>query len=202
MGCRSGALLGRPRPDDTKEGWNLNRDEKAEVISTLAERLGRTTALLAADFRGLNVREVSDLRRRLREAEAEFEVVKNTLARRAAAEAGRDALVPLLDGPSGLVWVEGDAARAAKALNDFAREHPDGLKIKGGLLDGDGLARQDVQRLAALPSRDQLLTQLAGGLVAPLSGLATGLGGLLSGLARTLAAVRDQRAADEAPAPS
>jgi large subunit ribosomal protein L10 len=126
-------------------------------------------------------------------------VVKNTLARRAAAEAGRDALVPLLDGPSGLVWVDGDAAVAAKALNDFAREHPDALSIKGGLLDGGSLEREDVQRLAALPSREQLLAQLAGGLAAPLTGLAGGLNNLITGLARSLAAVRDQRAAAEAP---
>jgi large subunit ribosomal protein L10 len=137
---------------------------------------------------------VSDLRRRLRDAGAEFEVVKNTLARRAASESGREALVPLLDGPSGLVWVEGDPARAAKALSDFAREHQNALAIKGGLLGTGSLTREDIQRLAALPSREQLLGQLAGGLAAPLSGLAGGLNNLITGLARSLAALRDQRA--------
>jgi large subunit ribosomal protein L10 len=142
------------------------------------------------------VRQLADLRRRLSEAEAEFEVVKNTLARRAAAQAGREALLPLLDGPSGLVWVDGDPARAAKALNDFIREHQDRAAIKGGLLDGASLAREDVQRLAALPSKEQLLAQLAGGLAAPLTGLAGGMNNLIAGLARSLAAVRDQRAAE------
>jgi large subunit ribosomal protein L10 len=158
--------------------------------------MGRTETLLAADFRGLTVRQLADLRRRLREAEAEFEVVKNSLARRAATEAGRDALLPLLDGPSGLVWVEGDPARAAKALADFIREHQDRAAIKGGLLDGASLERADVQRLAALPSREQLLGQLAGGLAAPLSGLAGALNNLIGGLARALAAVRDTREAE------
>ena len=142
------------------------------------------------------MRQLADLRRRLSEAEAEFEVVKNTLARRAAAQAGREALLPLLDGPSGLVWVDGDPARAAKALNDFIREHQDRAAIKGGLLDGASLAREDVQRLAALPSKEQLLAQLAGGLAAPLTGLAGGMSNLIAGLARSLAAVRDQRAAE------
>jgi large subunit ribosomal protein L10 len=163
------------------------------------ERLGRTEALLAADFRGLTVKQLADLRRRLRESEAEFTVVKNTLARRAATESGREGLLALLEGPSGLVWVEGDPARAAKTLADFAREHPDGLAIKGGLLDGERLERAEVQRLAALPSREQLLAQLAGGMAAPLTGLAGGLNNLIAGLARSLAALHDQRA-QEAPA--
>jgi large subunit ribosomal protein L10 len=165
------------------------------------ERLGRTELLLAADFRGLTVKELAELRVRLHEAEAELTVVKNTLARRAAAESGREGLLPLLEGPSGLVWVEGDAARAARALADFARDH-EAVTIKGGLMDGASLERADVQRLASLPARDQLLAQLAGGLAAPLTGLAGGLSNLIGGLARTLAAVREARGAEEPEAPS
>jgi len=155
--------------------------------------------VIAADFRGLTVTELAELRRRLRGAEAEMQVVKNTLARLAATAGGREALLPLLEGPSGLVWVDGDAATAAKALADFAREHPDRLTVKGGVLDGDPLAREDVARLAALPSRDQLLAQLAGGMAAPISGLAGALGNLVVGLARALAQVAEQRG-NEQPA--
>jgi large subunit ribosomal protein L10 len=127
-------------------------------------------------------------------------VVKNTLARRAASDTGRDALLPYLDGPTGLAWVGGDPAVAAKALNQFAGEHPDALSIKGGLLEGNDLPSADVARLAKLPSREQLLGQLAGGLAAPISGLAGTLNSLIGGLARTLAAVQAQRGDETAPA--
>ncbi len=142
---------------------------------------------------------MAELRGRLRDAGTEFTVVKNSLARRAAAETGRDALLAYLEGPTAIAWVAGDAAVAAKALSGFAAEHPDALTVKGGLLEGADLPSADVARLARLPSRDQLLAQLAGGLAAPLSGLAGGLSNLIGGLARSLAALQEQRAA-EAPA--
>jgi large subunit ribosomal protein L10 len=142
---------------------------------------------------------MAELRGRLREAETEFTVVKNTLARRAASATGRDALLAYLDGPTAIAWVGGDPAVAAKALNGYATEHPDALTVKGGLLEGADLPSADVARLAKLPSREQLLGQLAGGIAAPLSGLAGTLNGLLGGLARTLAALQAQKSED-APA--
>lgn len=145
------------------------------------------------------MKQLAELRSRLREAETEFTVVKNTLARRAAAETGREPLLQYLDGPTGLAWVGGDPAVAAKALSGFAAEHPDALTLKGGLLEGADLPSADVARLAKLPSREQLLGQLAGGIAAPLSGLAGTLNGLLGGLARTLAALQAQKSED-APA--
>jgi large subunit ribosomal protein L10 len=186
-----------PRPETTRRRCHLNRDQKTEAVAALAERLGRTDTVIAADFRGLTVTELAELRRRLREAQAEMQVVKNTLARLAATAGGWEALLPLLEGPSSLVWVDGDAAVAAKTLADFAREHPDRLTLKGGVLDGASLAREDVARLAALPSRDRLLAQLAGGMAAPLSGLAGALSNLVGGLARALAQVVDQRSGEE-----
>lgn len=134
--------------------------------------------------------------------------MKNTLARRAAAASGREALVPYLTGPTGLAWVAGDPAVAAKVLSDFAGEHAGRLDVKGGLLEGRELAREDVVRLARLPSREVLLTQLAVGVASPLTGLATSMNGLVSGLARALAAVAESRAgeapaaSDAAPAPA
>lgn len=138
------------------------------------------------------------LRVGLAEADTEFTVVKNTLARRAAGETGREALVEHLVGPTGIAWIKGDPAVAAKVLDKFAAAH-EGFTLKGGLLEGAPVSTDDIGRLAKLPSREQLLAQLAGGVASPLTGLAGGLSNLISGLARTLAAVQAQRSA-EAPA--
>lgn len=154
--------------------------------------------ILAADFRGLSVKEMADFRGRLREAEAQFSVVKNTLARRAATDAEREQLLPLLTGPCGLVWASGDAAAAAKALKEFSDEHDGRPAITGGLLEGEEIDVPGITKLAKLPSRDQLMANMASGLVAPISGLAGGLDSLLSGLARTLASVAAQREGEEA----
>ena len=127
-------------------------------------------------------------------------MVKNTLARRAASETGREALLPYLDGPTGLVWVGGDPAVAAKALDQFASEHPDAMSIKGGVLEGADLPQAEVTRLAKLPAREQLLAQLAGGIASPLTGLAGGLNNLIGGLARSLGALQAQKESEQSPA--
>lgn len=192
----------RSRPSARQEhdgGDPLNRDEKAAAIAEISGRLRDVDTIFATDFRGLTVKELSELRDRLREADTEYTVVKNTLARRAAGETGREALLPYLDGPTGLLWVKGDPAVAAKALDTFAQAHAEAMTIKGGLLEGADLPADAVGRLAKLPSRDQLLAQLAGGIAAPLTGLAGSLNALIGGLARSLGAVQAQRA-DEAPA--
>lgn len=178
-----------------KEVRQLNRDQKAEAIAEIEQKLGSTDTVLAADFRGLTVQQLSDLRGALREAEAELSVVKNTLARRAANSTGKEALLPYLTGPSGLVWVNGDPAVAAKALSQFASKNQ-ALELKGGMLEGRDLSADNLKQLASLPSREQLLAQLAGGVAAPLRGLAGGLNALIAGLARSLAAVHDQKAAE------
>jgi large subunit ribosomal protein L10 len=180
-------------------GRTLNRDEKDAVIVELTERLKGSDTVLAAEFSGLSVKEVSELRDRLRSVDAGMTVVKNTLARRAVSEAGREGLLDHLIGPSALIWVNGDPAAAAKAISGFVKEHPEGAKVKGGLLGEIPLTGQEISRLGNLPSREVLLGQLAGGMIAPLSGLAGGMSNLISGLARSLSSVRDQRAA-EAPA--
>jgi large subunit ribosomal protein L10 len=193
-----GPPSGAPRAPG--EEITLNREQKAEVIAELAVRLRGSETILAADFRGLTVTQLADLRGRLRGADTEFTVVKNTLARRAASEGGRDALLPYLEGPTGLAWVGGDAAVAAKALAGFASEHRDRITIKGGLLEGADLPAGDVERLARLPAREVLLAQLAGGVASPLSGLAGRLSGLVGGLARALSALQAQREGDSAAA--
>jgi large subunit ribosomal protein L10 len=183
----------------TRWRWVLNRDEKAGVVARLKERLGTAETVLAADFRGMTVKELAELRTRLYEAESSFTVAKNTLARRAVSEAGREGLLPYLTGPTGLVWVQGDPARAAKVLSDTARAAGGRLAVRGGLMGTSDLTATSVSALAALPSRDVLLAQLAGGIAAPLSGLAGALNNLIGGLARALGALHAQRDS-EAPA--
>lgn len=145
------------------------------------------------------MRDISELRIGLADADTQFTVVKNTLARRAAQAAGREALVEHMVGPTGLAWVGGDPAVAAKVLDKFAAAHKETFTIKGGLLEGTTITTDEISRLAKLPSREQLLAQLAGGVAAPLTGLAGSLNALIGGLARSLGAVQAQRA-DEAPA--
>jgi large subunit ribosomal protein L10 len=195
----SSSAVARPRGADDG-GDTLRREEKAEAIAALAERLRSSETIFATDFRGLTVKELSDLRGRLRAVETEYTVVKNTLARRAASETGREALLPYLDGPTGLLWVGGDPAVAAKALDQFAQEHPEALSVKGGLLEGADLSHEGVTRLAKLPPREQLIAQLAGGIAAPLTGLAGSLNALIAGLARSLGAVQAQKESEQPPA--
>lgn len=145
------------------------------------------------------MREIGELRSGLQDAGSDYTVIKNTLARRAANETGREPLVEHLTGPTGMAWVMGDAAAAAKVLDKFASAHPGRLTVKGGLLEGEPVSAEHLTRLAKLPPREQLLGQLAGGVAAPLTGLAGGLNNLIGGMARTLAALHAQRAG-EAPA--
>jgi len=185
----------RSRRTRRQGGEALRRDQKAEVIAELEERLRSTNTVLAADFRGLSVKQLSELRGELRNADAGLTVAKNTLARRAANSTGQDALLEFLNGPTGLVWVDGDAAVAAKVLNEAAKrfEH---LELKGGLLEGRTLSTAELEHLATLPSREQLLAQLAGGVAAPLRGLAGSLNNVITGLAQALNALREQRAGE------
>ncbi len=180
----------------------LNREEKAQVIADVVERLERTSTVVTADFRGLSVAELAELRGKLREADAEMTVVKNTLTRRAADQTGHSALLPYLTGPTGLVWVNGDPASAAKALSDFAKAHDATFSMRGGMLDGADLDESSLKTLASLPSKGVLLAQLAGGIAAPLTGLAGGLQSLISTMARTLSAVASsgRLGASESPA--
>ncbi|MBU6363182.1 MAG: 50S ribosomal protein L10 [Acidobacteria bacterium] len=165
----------------------------------IAERLTTTDTVIAAAFHGLSVREVEDLRAKLREADAQFQVVKNTLARRACDETGKDALLEYLEGQTALVWAAGDPAAIAKALNTFAKASENRLSMKGGILDGAPVSADELKKLAALPPRDELLARLVRGVASPLQGTANALNSLLSGLATALGQYEAQRAA-EAPA--
>ena len=168
----------------------MNRDQKAAVVDEIAEQIGESEAIFAVDYRGITVTQVAELRGRLREADARFRVVKNSLSERAADKAGAENLKPMLVGPTALALVRGDAAMAAKALNDAARQL-NLLEFKGGLLNGDVLSADDVRSIARLPSREVLYAQLVGTVAAPLTGLARTLNALIGGLAIQLQAIAD-----------
>jgi len=164
---------------------------KQKQVEELAEQIRRAKVTVLADYRGLSVAEITTLRRRLREANAEFHVAKNTLTRRAAAQLGRDGLVPHLVGPTGLALGYGDEAAVAKAMSEFARTSRI-LTVKAGMLGDRVLAAEEVGRLADLPPRDQLIAQVVGGIQAPIAGLVNVLSGTLRNLVGVLEARRQQ----------
>ncbi|MDP9377117.1 MAG: 50S ribosomal protein L10 [Actinomycetota bacterium] len=170
----------------------MRRDEKAVVIDQVTADIQGSEAIFAVDYRGLTVRQSAELRTRLRESDARFSVVKNTLTERAADAAGADGLKPFLQGPTAMTFVRGDAAQAAKALSDFRRTTGGLLIFKGGWMNGAPLTPEDVEAIAKLPSREVLYGRLVGMVAAPLTGLAGALGGLIGGLARQLQAMADQ----------
>jgi large subunit ribosomal protein L10 len=171
----------------------MNRDEKAAVVEEIAGQIQASEAVFAVDYRGLTVPQAAELRAKLRDADASFRVVKNSLTERAADQAGAESLKEFLVGPTALTIVNGDAALAAKTLSDTARSLRGLLEFKGGLMNGSSLTAADLTAIARLPSRDVLNGQLVGMVAAPLVGLVRGLNGLLSGVAIALGQVLEQR---------
>jgi large subunit ribosomal protein L10 len=172
----------------------MNREQKAAVIEEIAAQINESEAVYAVDYRGITVAQAAELRGKLREADATLRVVKNTLTIRAADQAGVEALKPLLEGPTALAFARGDAAAAAKAVFDYART-TGLLPFKGGTLNGEALAPEQVQSIARLPTRDVLNAQFVNIVASPLTGLVTSLSNLISGLARQLQQVAEQKAA-------
>ena len=166
------------------------RQDKERIVSELAERLKSSETLLVADYRGLTMTEIDELRTKLLESGARFSVVKNTLTRLAAEEAGVKQLLELIDGPTAIAFIDadGDPAAAAKILNDTARAN-DVLVIRGGVLEGDAVGDAEIKRLATLPPTDVLRAQLAGAVAAPL----TTVVGLFTAPLRDLVGVIDAR---------
>jgi large subunit ribosomal protein L10 len=177
----------------------MNRDQKAAVVDEIAGELEQADAIFAVDYRGISVSDAADLRAKLREANAVFRVVKNSLTERAADKAGASALKEHLDGPTALTLVSGDPAMAAKTLSDKARALRI-LDFKGGLMNGNALTAEEIQSIARLPSRELLHGQLVGTIAGPLSGLVRTLNALVAGLAVQLQQIADQRA-EESPSP-
>ena len=176
----------------------MNRDQKAVAIAEIAERIRESEAVFAVDYQGISVPQAAELRAKLRESDATFQVVKNSLTERAADEAQAQQLKELLQGPTALTYVRGDVAGAAKALADYARA-TQLLPFKGGLMDGDALAPEQIRAISRLPSRDALYGQLVGIVASPVSGLVRTLGALVGGLAVALGQVQAKKESGELP---
>jgi large subunit ribosomal protein L10 len=172
----------------------LDRTQKAAAIAEIVEDLRQSEAVFAVDFRGISVPQAADVRTRLRDADARFRVVKNTLTERAADEAGAEGLKSLLEGPTALTFVRGDVAVAAKAIATFNRE-TELLTFKGGLLNGDQLTPDQIQAIARLPAREVLYGQLVGVVASPVTGLVRTLNALIAGLAIQLGQIAEKKQA-------
>jgi large subunit ribosomal protein L10 len=151
----------------------MKKEQKEHVVEELTARLKAADTLLVADYRGLTMPQIDDLRTRLLASGAKFTVTKNTLTRRAAEAAGADALLALLEGPTAIAFLEahGDMVAAAKALADSAKETKV-LEIRGGVMSGRAMTADEVESLATLPPADVLRGQVLGAIVAPLSSIA------------------------------
>ena len=177
----------------------MNRDQKAVAIAEIAAQIDESQAIFAVDYRGISVSQAAELRTKLREADATFKVVKNSLTERAADEVGAETLKGFLTGPTALTFVRGDAATAAKAIADYARA-TQLLPFKGGLMDGAPLEIDQIRSLSRLPSRAVLYGQLVGIVASPVGGLVRSLSALLGGLASALGQVREKKESGEIPA--
>ncbi len=159
---------------------------KAESVDTLAEKIDRSTIVITTDYTGMPVGEMTALRRALREGGVEYRIVKNTLAYLAADKAGKPSVKEIVQGPTGIAFGYGEPTDPAKILSDFIRSTRSVMKIRGAALDGAALDSQEVERLASLPTRDELMAQLLSRMNSPISGLVNVLNGPLAGLARVL----------------
>jgi large subunit ribosomal protein L10 len=172
------------------------RKDKEQVVTTLVERLRASETLILADYRGLSVSELDDVRTKLLEHGARFSVVKNTLTKRAAEDAGLESLTGLLDGPTAIAFVgDGDMAAVAKTLNDTARRTRI-LEIKGGILQGAPMDAAQVVELASLPPADVLRGQVLGAIVGPLNEIV----GLFAAPLQNLVGLLDARVEQLGPA--
>ena len=168
----------------------MKRTEKEQLVNELKEQIGSAKALYYTDFTGLNVKRMTDLRRKLRRAGVQYVVIKNTLALRAVNESGL--VGERLKGPTGLVMAS-DPVEAAKILTEFAKANDQRPTVKGGMFDGASIDAAQVKRLAAMPSREQMLSELGAGLQAPLSAMLGVMNSLLTNFSGALDALKTQR---------
>jgi large subunit ribosomal protein L10 len=176
------------------------RKDKGAAVTELTDGFRNSAATLLTEYRGLTVAQMTTLRRTLGTTTT-YAVTKNTLAKRAASDAGIAGLDALFTGPTALAFVSGDPVEAAKSLREFAKTYPL-LIIKGGVFEGKAITAADVSKIADLESREVLLSKLAGGMKATMSKAAAVLQAPLSKAARTVAALADKRAETEGGAPS
>ena len=168
--------------------------KNVESLAKIQEELEGVAAVWVVDYRGLTVKEAQELRRSIREAGAHLVVYKNTLMKLALADKGLPTMEDLLAGPSAFVFAETDAAAAAKALKEYAKENQK-LVIKGGVMDGKQYNAAEVEAIASLPSREELLAKIAGAISGVARGLAVTINGVPSGLAQCVKQIAEQKPA-------
>ena len=169
---------------------------KEQTVSELRDTIAQSKGAILTDYRGLTVAEVTTLRRKLREAHAEFHIVKNTLFRLALGGSIVPELDALLHGPTAIAFAQKDVVKPTKALLDFLRDlkRPD-IKVKGGFIDGKIFSVDQVTALSKLPPREQIIAQLIGTLNAPASQLVGTLDGIIGEFVRTVQAIADKQSA-------
>lgn len=170
----------------------MARPEKVAVVEELTEKLSKSQGVIVTDYRGLTVKDMTQLRSELRKAGVEFKVVKNTLTLRAARNLQIEGLESILQGPTAIAIGYDDPVAAAKAISEFAKKN-EKLQIKGGVLSRKLIDADGVKALADLPSREQLLAQVLRGMQAPIAGLVNVLHGSLRNLVYVLEAIRKQK---------
>jgi len=168
----------------------MKRTDKEQLVRELKEKIGSAKALYYTDFTGLNVKLMTELRRKFRKAGVQYVVIKNTLALRAVNESGL--VGERLKGPTGLVMAR-DPVEAAKILTEFAKANDARPSVKGGMFDGASIDAAQVKRLAAMPSREQMLAELGAGLQSPLSAMLGALSGPMMMFVGALEALKTQR---------
>ena len=171
--------------------------EKVDKVEELTAALSNAKAIYLADFTGLDVAKVTGLRNKLRDAEVGYQVVKNRLAKRAAAEAGISGLDEHLVGPTAIAYTSEDPIAPAKILQDFADED-DTFSIKSGFMDGQVLSPDEIKALSKLPSREELLGKVLGSVQSPMYGLAGVLNGLLRNLVGVIGAIEEKQKSGDA----
>jgi len=170
----------------------MKRPDKEQLVVELKEKMVGAKALYYTDFTGLNVKRMTELRRRLRKQGVEYVVIKNSLALRAVNESGL--VGERLKGPTGIV-VAKDPVAAAKVITDFAKDHDKRPAVKGGMFDGKSVNAAQVAKLANMPSREQMLSQLGGYMQAPMTQMVSVMNSLLSNFAGVVEALKAQREA-------
>lgn len=176
----------------------MARPEKAQAVAEITERFNDSDAALLTEYRGLHVGEIAELRGALREAQTEYKVLKNTLARIAVREVGLEELVDMLEGPTAIAFVKGDAVEAAKALDDAAKKFPV-LVIKGGVVDGKIITAEQARELAKLEPREVQLAKIVMMVNTPLQQTANVLSALLRDFGSMLAQVVAKKESGELP---
>lgn len=170
--------------------------DKQEVIDQIKDQFQKSSSAICVDFRGVNVEKITQFRKQIKEASGNYQVVKNTLARRAIAETPFKELGQFLVGPTGIVFCQGEPMDPAKVVTNFTKETNGALQVKGGMVDGTVFDAKGIEQVSKLPSRQEMLAQLVSSLQSPLSGLVGTLQGVTREFVYTLQAIADQKSSE------